>query len=683
MFPLPRFDFVNSVSLSDHCAALARNLSRPLAESGVTGGGDGLDLVEEPEELFERLSRGSTTLAAVELFSLLVWDSEAWEREPAERVVRHLWNSIVHQSDLRQIALYRVLLANKEKWPGPDPLIRLLSNDLKTRLLLQWPDKSQARVLMCLANEDAQGLADVIIKAHDADLPVQYLRRLKLLGRLPVAEAALPFWIAGWAGLKPGRRTGLARQTGLPQVLADLDFTRSLQVAQVILEDEVIRQKMQATQESWPELEIWFRQRNSDALWRNGLTDLQRQRLEQWLRSVSFRDFQRWSRRIIDALPKILDDPKKEEQEKNQLDRRVTYWQNYQQQFQQVRFLLPSETLEVLREEDKSLEVGANVSVLGEHRAGCEVGIFHIGKYCLVEFFRGKQSELRILKEEYATQLFTQARWTLEGLRELPYEWIQDHNRFWQSELVFVLDRIFDVRPDKTNVFFGERQSFMYGGEWVLKSVQQIIRDEQIKKWAYHLDEAGKRKWAQQRRSIDQLLGRVIESPEPVEFEAPACPIQPASDKTPVRRVSGWYKVDDNGLRLPADASYWAAVCDAKSGLMWAVNILSTVDFPNPSGRVQWDTACMWEQEVNESGWCGFHDWRLPTEREIEDLLNSFEVDVIEQWLKVKRNFWSGTEDEFIDHFAYFLDLELGMCDTASKRFSCNVRLVRVVTNNS
>ena len=41
------------------------------------------------------------------------------------------------------------------------------------------------------------------------------------------------------------------------------------------------------------------------------------------------------------------------------------------------------------------------------------VGIFHVGEYCLIEFFRGRLSELRILKAEEAPRLFSQERWTL------------------------------------------------------------------------------------------------------------------------------------------------------------------------------------------------------------------------------------------------------------------------------
>lgn len=621
MFPLPRFGFADGVTLSGYCAAVSCNLSSSTEEAAFAEGVGGLDLVEEPEVLFDRLSRGSTTLTAVELFSLLVWDSSAWESDPAEKVVRHLWNSIVHQGDLRQIALYRVLLANKEKWPGPDPLIRLLSADLKARLLLQWPDKSQARILMCLANEDAQGLAAVIIKAHDADLPARYLRRLKLLGRLPVAEAALPFWIAGWASLNQAKRSGLAKQVGLSHVLEGLDFTRSLHVAGLILDDAAIQQKMQDSRESWPILEAWFRQKNSDALWRNGLTDVQRQRLEQWLRSVNFRDFQRWSRRIISALPGLLADHEFEQCEKqqNQLNRRVIYWQNYQRQFKQVRFLLPSETLEIFREDDEDLEIGTNVSVLGQHHAGCEVGIFHVGEYCLIEFFRGRLSELRILKAEDAPRLFSQERWTLEGLRALAYEWIQDHSYFWQSELVFVLDKIFSIRPDDTRVLFGEHQWFLYGGNWLLKPEQQKDRDSEIKRWAYHLDGVGKRQWEQQRRRIDQLLGRAVELPQPVEeVKTPQPPIEV---KAPAPPISGWYKVDGNGQRMPANAMNWAAVSDAKSGLMWAVSPSKSANFPNPVKAMTWHDAQEWVAMVNRLSWGGFCDWRLPTVEELESLL--------------------------------------------------------------
>ena len=82
----------------------------------------------------------------------------------------------------------------------------------------------------------------------------------------------------------------------------------------------------------------------------------------------------------------------------------------------------------------------------------------------------------------------------------------------------------------------------------MLKPDKEKERDYELKRWAYHLDEAGKRKWAQQRRSIDQLLGRMIESPEPLELEAPGTrPIDISSDKAPIRpvSVSDLYKVDE------------------------------------------------------------------------------------------------------------------------------------------
>ena len=53
-----------------------------------------------------------------------------------------------------------------------------------------------------------------------------------------------------------------------------------------------------------------------------------------------------------------------------------------------MRFLLPANTLEELKALDENLVVGSNIGILNSHDASCELGIFHIGDYCIVEFFR-------------------------------------------------------------------------------------------------------------------------------------------------------------------------------------------------------------------------------------------------------------------------------------------------------
>jgi hypothetical protein len=69
-------------------------------------------------------------------------------------------------------------------------------------------------------------------------------------------------------------------------------------------------------------------------------------------------------------------------------------------------------------------------------------------------------------------------------------------------------------------------------------------------------------------------------------------------------------------------------VTDITSGLVWAVNPVNVVnpnksaDFPpNPVKRMSSSDAMSWPKYVNEKGWCGYQDWRLPTVDELKTLL--------------------------------------------------------------
>ena len=80
-------------------------------------------------------------------------------------------------------------------------------------------------------------------------------------------------------------------------------------------------------------------------------------------------------------------------------------------------------------------------------------------------------------------------------------------------------------------------------------------------------------------------------------------------------------KIGRHGEHLPVTATSWAAVLDAKTRLMWAVNPTVDDGFPNPIEKMCWDDAMAWPEAVNAVGWCEHHDWRLPTDDELETLL--------------------------------------------------------------
>ena len=145
-------------------------------------------------------------------------------------------------------------------------------------------------------------------------------------------------------------------------------------------------------------------------------------------------------------------------------------------------------------------------------------------------------------------------------------------------------------------------------------------------------------------------------------------------------------------------AKTWAAVVDEKTELMWAVNTDLAEKYPNCSD-LTWFNADMqgaegfvnqgkntadWLRYVNTKGWCGFHDWRLPTLEELKSLLTAevsryyhIREDVFTDMQALGSRFWTSTIDAKSSEYAWAMYFGYGHDGLAHKSYSLNVRLVR------
>lgn len=194
---------------------------------------------------------------------------------------------------------------------------------------------------------------------------------------------------------------------------------------------------------------------------------------------------------------------------------------------------------------------------------------------------------------------------------------------------------------------------------------------------------------AESGRAKDKRLGELEEKVR--QFEgglvakelsagAGSAPVLTKKQKKAVKQFAGWEKLDPDGHKLPAHAKQYAAVIDLANQLMWAVNPDEFADFPNPSDEITWYDAQKWLKSVNQRGWCGHKDWRLPNQGELKTLLLPEEQhelfirqDIFTDISSDEYGVWSSSRD------ARYVCFRRGTNGFSHKDFDHYVRVVRSI----
>ena len=166
--------------------------------------------------------------------------------------------------------------------------------------------------------------------------------------------------------------------------------------------------------------------------------------------------------------------------------------------------------------------------------------------------------------------------------------------------------------------------------------------------------------------------------------KSPPLPEQPVT-----QYFTGWQKM---GFRLGAVNTelQWAAVLDNYKRLMWAVNDFKPFSFPHPAKLLTWQQAQEWVKQVNAKGWCGYHNWRLPTCDELSLILSlKAKNDFIQnsdtstnQAFAVENTYWTSTTKTIAgiqQPHVYVVNFKLEFSYTATPNNAYQTRLVRSV----
>jgi len=171
-----------------------------------------------------------------------------------------------------------------------------------------------------------------------------------------------------------------------------------------------------------PQLVEWLRSnyRNGDN-W-NRLSEQARQKLREWIGAINYADFQK----LVDL---ILNRLHLENWEANQLRKRRKFWADYSNRFERIRILLPQTSLNAI-----GYQLKGDIDLLeNDGSDSTEVCIFDFGEWLVVEFFRGRGSETRLLPNNVKNQqlLFNESKLSVKRIRNQGYD-RHDHVYLWQ-----------------------------------------------------------------------------------------------------------------------------------------------------------------------------------------------------------------------------------------------------------
>jgi hypothetical protein len=160
-------------------------------------------------------------------------------------------------------------------------------------------------------------------------------------------------------------------------------------------------------------------------------------------------------------------------------------------------------------------------------------------------------------------------------------------------------------------------------------------------------------------------------------------------------------KLDANGNTLPASATSWACVRDNHTGLIWEVKTTSGLrsmnnkytwyDPKSPDGNpgtanggICTGSACDttgFVQAVNQQGLCGASDWRMPTRRELQGIVDygrfNPAIDTGYFLNTPSSRFWSASPGSYSSDFAPNVDFFIGEANGLHRSNGGLVRLVR------
>ncbi|MEB3887112.1 EH signature domain-containing protein [Lyngbya sp. CCY1209] len=204
-----------------------------------------------------------------------------------------------------------------------------------------------------------------------------------------------------------------------------------------------------------------------------------KENLRKWIGMANYEDFSQ----LVD---RVLEQMDLHPTESNRLRSRCTFWSNYSDRFERIRILLPQSTINRL---GSYLNDRDYLKLEDDGSQETEVCIFDFEKWFVIEFFRGKGSETRIVANNHNLddQLFESKTLSVKRLRYWADCERHDHVYCWQSSCEPWL-RHRGILPNEglTNFKINDKRIEPYNPNIGLpapEDEQLYDRDQQLQQW--------------------------------------------------------------------------------------------------------------------------------------------------------------------------------------------------------
>lgn len=199
----------------------------------------------------------------------------------------------------------------------------------------------------------------------------------------------------------------------------------------------------------YPELVNWLKTNYNNSSKQSKLSSQARQKLRNWIGALNYQDFSN----LVDLIIRRIGI---KEREGNQLNKRQGFWANYSNSFVRMKILLPTQSYQIINHDLRADQDVQRLQSDGSDET--EICIFDLGENgFIVEFFRGRGSETRILPQnDYIENvLFGSQQLSVKRIRKLGGE-AHDHTLGWQWSCEQLLRTKYQILPNTgTTSFIG------------------------------------------------------------------------------------------------------------------------------------------------------------------------------------------------------------------------------------